>query len=54
MDSSEVIDEIQRIQNEHGSCSVVIVDEMEPDWKYPVSNVEFDPDNQAITISASR
>ncbi len=54
MESPELIEEIQRLQAEHGACKVMLVDEMEPDWKYPVTDIDFDADNQAIIVSASR
>jgi hypothetical protein len=50
----EVIEEIQRIQSEFGPLPVVVVDEMQPGWAFPVTAVEFDAENQAITIAADR
>jgi hypothetical protein len=54
MRSQEVLEEIQRIQNEFGSVPVVLVDEMQPEWVFPVTAVEFDPHREAITLAADR
>jgi hypothetical protein len=52
--SDEVIEEIQRLQNEFGRGQVRIVDEFESGRSYTVTSVDFDPDNQVITVSADR
>jgi hypothetical protein len=53
MESSDVINEISRIQREHGSAPVVIADAMES-WQHLVTGIRFDPVNQTIVIAADR
>lgn len=54
MKATEVIEELQRQVAEFGDGPLMVQDEMEPDWRYPVTDLEFDQANQAYTISASR
>lgn len=54
MKASEAIEELQRKVAEFGDGPLVIQDEMEDNWRYPVTDLEFDQKNQAYTISANR
>lgn len=52
--ASEVIEELARQVREFGDGPVVQVDEMEPSWKWPVSDVKFDAENQAYELATDR
>lgn len=47
--SPEVLEEIERIQNEFGACRLQIPDPVER-WWYDVTRVEFDSETQAIRL----
>jgi hypothetical protein len=47
--SPEVLEEIERIQNEFGACREQLPDSVER-WWYDVTRVEFDTENQAIRL----
>jgi len=47
VDSVQGLEEIERIQNEYGPCTMQIPDPVEA-WWYNVTRIEFDPDAQAI------
>ena len=47
--STEVLEEIERIQNEFGPCRVQLPDSVER-WWYDVTRVEFDTESQAIRL----
>jgi hypothetical protein len=47
--STEALEEIERIQNEFGVCKLQIPDPVER-WWYTVDRVEFDAEAQAIRL----
>jgi hypothetical protein len=49
VDSVQVGEEIDRLQNEFGVCKIQIPDPVES-WWYEVTRVEFDPEAQAIRL----
>jgi hypothetical protein len=49
VDSVQALEEIERIQNEHGPCVLQIPDPVEA-WWYNVTRVEFDAEAQAIRL----
>jgi hypothetical protein len=49
VDSVEVLEEIERLQNEFGKCRVQIPDPVER-WWYDVTRVEWVPEEQAIRL----
>ena len=49
MDSTEALEEIERIQNEFGACKLQIPDPVER-WWYDVDRVEFNPETQTIRL----
>jgi hypothetical protein len=49
MDSVQALEEIERIQNEFGSCKLQIPDPVER-WWYDVDRIEFDTESQAIRL----
>jgi hypothetical protein len=51
---TEAVEEIARAVREYGEVALVVQDEMEPDWTYPVTEITFDPQNQQLVIRADR
>jgi hypothetical protein len=49
VDSTEALEEIERIQNEFGRAKLQIPDPVER-WWYDVDRIEFDPETQAIRL----
>jgi hypothetical protein len=49
LDSVQVLEEIERLQNEFGKSKVQIPDPVER-WWYDVTRVEFDAEAQAIRL----
>jgi hypothetical protein len=49
VDSVTALEEIERIQNEHGAARLQIPDPVEM-WWYDVTRIEWDPDAQAIRL----
>jgi hypothetical protein len=49
MKSPELLEEIERLQYEHGPVEVQIPDPVER-WCYPVDRVEWVPEAQAIRL----
>lgn len=49
MDSTEALEEIERIQNEFGKCRLQIPDPVER-WWYDVDRIEYDQEAQAIRL----
>jgi hypothetical protein len=54
MMATDLIEELRRVVLEFGDCKVKIVDELEPDWRYPVTGVEFEQGSQELVLSADR
>lgn len=52
--ATEIIDELQRQVQEFGDGPGEIVDEMEPNWKYPITGVEFDSERQSHIFTSDR
>jgi hypothetical protein len=49
VDSVQLLEEVERLQNEFGRCRVQIPDPVEL-WWYDVSRVEFDSEAQSIRL----
>ena len=45
----QLLEEVERIQNEFGKCKIQIPDPIEA-WWYDVTRVEFDAEAQAIRL----
>ena len=45
----QLLEEVERIQNEFGKCKIQIPDPIEA-WWYDVTRVEFDTEAQAIRL----
>jgi hypothetical protein len=49
VDSTQAIEEIERIQHEFGVCELQVPDPVER-WWYGVDRIEFDTESQAIRL----
>jgi len=49
-DAVELIEELQRKVSEFGNGPVNVADQIQPEWRVPITDIEFDPVNQAYVL----
>jgi len=50
MDALEIIEELQRKVNEFGNGQASVADQIQPEWRVPITDIEFDAVNQAYVL----
>jgi hypothetical protein len=51
---SEAIEELQRVQYEHGDQELMMADTFEETWRTPIDRLEYEPDRDAVTAVSDR
>ncbi len=54
MKATEIRDRLDEIIEEFGDAEGLLIDELEPRWRMPVTDVEFERDSQAVVFVSDR
>ncbi len=54
MKATEIRDKLDELIEEFGDSEGFLVDELEPKWRNPVTDVEFERDSQAVVFVSDR
>lgn len=51
MKISEIRDRLDEIIDEFGDAEGLMIPDLEPTWRNPITDVDFEPERQAVTFA---